>query len=126
MPLSSHRKDGGTVVEGADHRSYAPETLPILQSLLATLADLDFAYERERDRISRSTKDPSVRARALRTLEVEHHERREPYIRNVALLQGRIVPSPAVREEPLTAREEGNRSGRMLDSTFRWTGTTGH
>jgi hypothetical protein len=125
MTIWNHEPDDGCAAEGAERRCYSPEALPLLQSLLATLADLDFAYERERDRTSRSTQDPSVRARALRTLEVAHQERREPYIRHLTLLQGRTMPTPAVREEPLTTREEGSRSGRMVESTSRWTGEAG-
>ena len=116
MPLSKHEPDDSGGVEG---RFYSPGAQPLLQSLLATLADLDFAYERERDRISGSTEAPSVQARALRKLEVEHQERREPYIQHLSLLQEQMLPSFRREQEPLTPRAEGSRFGRMVERTSR-------
>jgi hypothetical protein len=73
-------------------RIYSPDVQPLLQSLLATLADLDFEYDRERERISSSTEDPNLRVRLLRKLADKHHERRDPYIRHLTALQARIMP----------------------------------
>jgi hypothetical protein len=64
---------------------------PLFQTLLATLANLDFDYERERERVSRSTTDPHMSTRLLRRLEERHRERRDPYIRHLAILQDRMV-----------------------------------
>jgi len=74
----------------ARRRIYSPDVQPLLQSLLATLADLDFDYERER--ISRSTEDSDLRVRLLRKLADKHRERRDPYIRHLTVLQSRITP----------------------------------
>jgi hypothetical protein len=73
-------------------RFYALEDEDLLQSLLTTLADLDFAYEQERERVSKSTKDASLRARMLQKLRDQHRERREPYIRHLTVLQELIMP----------------------------------
>ena len=77
----------GCALEGTERRCYSPDVQLLIQSLLATLADLDFAHERERDRVSSSTKDPSLQAQALRKLELEHQDRREPYIRDLTLIR---------------------------------------
>jgi hypothetical protein len=63
---------------------------PLLQSLLATLANLDFEYGQERERVVRSSPDMNVRIRALEKLKAQHRERREPYIQQLAILQGAI------------------------------------
>jgi hypothetical protein len=73
-------------------RIYSPDGQPLLQSLLATLADLDFDYEQERERISSSTEDSNLRVRLLRKLADKHRERRDPYIRHLTVLQARITP----------------------------------
>ncbi|MGF9762822.1 hypothetical protein AAII07_47435 [Microvirga sp. 0TCS3.31] len=72
-------------------RIYSPTIQPLLQSLLATLADLDFNYEKEREKLSSTSPDTSVRDRALKTLQNRHRERREPYIQQLAILQQRMM-----------------------------------
>ena len=69
---------------------YSPDLQPLLQSLLATLADIDFGYERERDTISTRTTDMNLKIRLLEKLREHHRERREPYIQQLAILQERI------------------------------------
>src|SRR5215211_970333 len=71
---------------------YSPDDQVLLQSMLTTLADLDFAYEQERERVSSSTNDASLRARMLQKLRDQHRERRETYIRHLTVLQERIMP----------------------------------
>jgi hypothetical protein len=71
-------------------RLYSPELQPLLQSLLATLADIDFEYERERDTISTRTTDMNLKIRVLEKLREHHRERREPYIQQLAILQERV------------------------------------
>jgi hypothetical protein len=71
---------------------YAADVQPLLQSLLATLADLDFDFERERERVSNSTSEPKLREPLLRKLAERHRERRDPYVRHLALLQARMMP----------------------------------
>ncbi|QRM35987.1 hypothetical protein [Microvirga sp. VF16] len=69
---------------------YAPDLPPLLQSLLATLADINFAYERERDKLSTSTRDMNLKIRLLEKLKQHHRQRREPYLQQLAILQERI------------------------------------
>ena len=79
------------IEESTSRRVYTPELQPLLQSLLSTLADLDFAYEQERERlIANDTQNPAARRRALERLNERHHERREPYIRQLEAIQVRI------------------------------------
>ncbi|MBJ6125806.1 hypothetical protein [Microvirga splendida] len=72
-------------------RIYSPAFQPLLQSLLATLADLDFDYEKEREKLSNASPDTSIRIRALEKLKTRHRERREPYIQQLAILQKRMM-----------------------------------
>lgn len=72
-------------------RIYSPAFQPLLQSLLATLADLDFDYEQEREKLSSTSPDTGVKSRALEKLRNRHRERREPYIQQLAILQKRMM-----------------------------------
>jgi hypothetical protein len=69
------------------------EVQPLFQSLLKTLADLDFDYERERKRVISSTEDPVLKSRLLSKLRERHRERREPYIQHLTILQERLMPA---------------------------------
>jgi hypothetical protein len=68
------------------HRYYSPTVLPLIQSLLATLADMEFAFEQECERV-RNTTDVRLRARILKGLRAKHQARRDTYVRELALLQ---------------------------------------
>ncbi len=70
----------------ANARYYSPETLPLIQSLLATLANIEFAFERECEKV-RGTTDIQLKARVLERLRAQHQSRREPYLRELARLQ---------------------------------------
>jgi hypothetical protein len=77
---------------GAHHpRIYSPAFQPLLQSLLATLADLDFDYEKEREKLSNASPDTNIKIRALEKLKNRHRERRDPYIQQLAILQKRMM-----------------------------------
>jgi hypothetical protein len=69
-------------------RMYSFAFQPLLSSLLSTVANMDFAYEREREKLSAATTD--VNLRALERLKARHDEQREPYIRQMAILHDRI------------------------------------
>ena len=71
-------------------RMYSPDLQPLLQSLLGTLADIDFEYERECDQISSRTIDMNLKIRLLEKLKQHHRQRREPYLQQLAILQERI------------------------------------
>jgi hypothetical protein len=77
-------------------RMYSPTLQPLLQSLLATLANMDFEYERERDRLSASARDANLKVRVLEKLKRQHRERREPYVQQLAILQERMRPDVGV------------------------------
>jgi hypothetical protein len=69
---------------------YSPNLQPLIQTLLSALADIDFEYECEREKIDRNTLDLPTKTRLLDRLKARHHERRMPYIRQLAILQKRI------------------------------------
>jgi hypothetical protein len=62
---------------------YLPYLEPLMQSLLATLADIDFEYEHELAKIDESAADESVKRRMRDRLVKEHQERREPYVQQL-------------------------------------------
>lgn len=72
-------------------RMYSHNIQPQLQSLLSTLADIDFDYELERETLSNSSTDSGLKIKALGNLKARHRERREPYIRQLAVLQQRMM-----------------------------------
>jgi len=72
-------------------RMYSPTLQPLLQSLLATLADIDFEYEREREKLNKHSPDVNLKIRVLERLKAQHRERREPYIQQLAILQKQIL-----------------------------------
>jgi septal ring factor EnvC (AmiA/AmiB activator) len=71
-------------------RMYSPDLKPHLQLLLSILADIDSEFEKERARISDSTKDLDQRIRLLEGLRQQHRSRRGSYLKQLALLQERI------------------------------------
>jgi len=79
------------IEETSRRRVYTPELQPLLQSLLSTLADLDFAYEQERERlIADDARNLVFRKRALVRLSERHREQCEPYIRYLEAIQTKI------------------------------------
>jgi hypothetical protein len=73
-----------------NNQPYSPSILPLMQSLAATLADIDFAHERDIEFIEGRAGDPALKARRLRTIKQEHRERRAPYVQELAALQSRV------------------------------------
>ncbi len=71
-------------------RMYPPNLQPLLQTLLSALADMDFEYECEREKLDGSSLDLRVKTQRLERLKTRHHERRIPYIRQLGILQKRI------------------------------------
>ena len=76
-------------------RQYSPEITPLLQSLLATLADIDFAYESDLEVVQNSATDEILKRKVIERLQQQHRERREPYIRQIKALQRRFLPMAA-------------------------------
>jgi hypothetical protein len=79
----------------AEARVYAPEITPLLQSLLATLADIDFTYESDLEVVQNSATDEVLKRNVIERLQQRHRERREPYIRQITALQRRFLPMAA-------------------------------
>jgi hypothetical protein len=79
----------------AEARLYSPEITPLLQSLLATLADIDFAYESDLEVVQNSATDEVLKRKVIERLQQQHRERREPYIRQITALQRRFLPMAA-------------------------------
>jgi hypothetical protein len=69
-------------------RCYSPATLPLMQSLLATLANIELEFEQNCEK-ARSIMDAQLRARVLERLKAKHQARREPYVRQISVLQKR-------------------------------------
>jgi hypothetical protein len=76
-------------------RAYPSELLPSLQSLLAALATIDFEHESDLETIRNSSVDEWLRQITIRKLQERHHERRTPYVRQLAALQKRIQSAAA-------------------------------
>jgi hypothetical protein len=71
-------------------RLYPPDIQPRLQAILATLADLDFAFESDLETITQSAADEVLKRQAIARLHERHHERRAPHLQQLAKLEQRI------------------------------------
>ncbi len=71
-------------------RVYSPDILPRLQSLLADLADIDFACEKSLKAIERGLGDESLKRRKIAQLWQDHQERRAPYVTALEELQAQV------------------------------------
>ncbi len=71
-------------------RTYPPELLPLLQSLLATLADIDFEHESDIRTVRDSSADEWLKESTIRKLQERNRERRAPYVRRLDGLQKHI------------------------------------
>jgi hypothetical protein len=78
------------VPSGEDTPVYSPEITPLLQSLLATLADLDFAYESDLEVVRNSATDAVLKRKVIDKLQQQHRERREPYVRQLTAVERQI------------------------------------
>jgi hypothetical protein len=72
------------------NRVYSPDILPRLQSLLADLADIDFACEKSLKAIERGLGDESLKRRKIAQLWQDHQERRAPYVTALEELQAQV------------------------------------
>ena len=66
------------------------ELSPAMQSLLATLADIDFAHQREVEKVTNSGLDDVFKSRLTAKLDRLHRERRQPYAQELLRLQNRF------------------------------------
>lgn len=76
---------------GRHHYPVYPDDIrPRLQSVLAALADLDFALERSIESVRANGTDEVQKREAINLLRKRHQERRAPYLRELSELQKRI------------------------------------
>jgi hypothetical protein len=85
---------------------YPSEFTPLLQVLLSTLADIDFAYECDAEVVRSSAADEAIKYRVLAKLAQQHEEKREPYLRQIAALEDRIAELFAETPRRLDETEE--------------------
>ena len=71
-------------------RTYSPEVLPLLQLLLATLADIDFEHESDIETVRNSSADEWLKQATIRKLQERRQQRRAPYVRKLEGLQKHI------------------------------------
>jgi hypothetical protein len=71
-------------------RMYSLEIGPLLQSLLATLADIDLAHKSDIETVRNSSAEDWLKQATIRRLQQRHGERRAPYVRRLEALQKRI------------------------------------
>lgn len=71
---------------------YSPDILPLLQSLLADLADIDMAYEKNIEVIRQSQVEEESKSQMRARLRQSHDEQRAPYVQELIALWERIKP----------------------------------
>ena len=71
-------------------QTYSPELLPLMQLLLATLADLDFEHASDLEAVRNSSADEWLKQTTIRTLQQRHQKRRAPYARRLDSLQKQL------------------------------------
>ncbi|HEV2564438.1 MAG TPA: hypothetical protein VGU19_05080 [Microvirga sp.] len=69
---------------------YSPDLLPLLQTVLSDLADIDFAHEKRLNAIKHSSADDESKSQMIARLWHEHRERRAPYIQQLIGLKERM------------------------------------
>ncbi len=84
MPADSQRQFSYVRMGAAC--TYPPEILPLLQSLLAILADLDFEHESDVQTVRESSADEWLKQTTIQKLQERHHERRASYVRKLESL----------------------------------------
>jgi hypothetical protein len=71
-------------------RQYPSELLPSLQSLLASLADIDFEHDSDVETVRNSSVDECLKQTVIRRLEERHRQRRAPYVAQLERLEKRM------------------------------------
>jgi hypothetical protein len=65
------------------------EFQPLMQSLLATLADIDLAHEHELEKVNSTSVDNTFKAKLITKLDQVHREKRHPYANELLNLEAR-------------------------------------
>ena len=91
---------------------YADDLLPVLQSTLASLADLDIRHEIERDYLEEWSGPDEVKQRLMAALEARWQHDREPIVQRLTQLDEEIR-APRKAHRPESVRHKGRAcSGR--------------
>jgi hypothetical protein len=69
---------------------YLPDLQPVLRSILAALADIDFAHESEVAIVKGRPAEECLKQSVIRRLEERRQERRAPYLRQLEAVEERI------------------------------------
>jgi hypothetical protein len=69
---------------------YPADLLPVLQSLLSTLADIEFAHQSEIEAVRSSSVEESLKQALIGELQERHRKRRERYARQLEELREHI------------------------------------
>jgi hypothetical protein len=88
MPATPERQSSNIGIGAAP--TYPPDFLPLLQLLLATLADIDYEHESDIETVRNSAADEWLKQATIRKLQDRHRERRAPYVRRLNGLQKQI------------------------------------
>lgn len=88
MPITPGQSSRSAV--GNVARVYPPDLQPLLQSILAALADIDLVHDSEVAIVRDSAADEWLKQTVIRKLDERHRERRAPYVRQLAALEARI------------------------------------
>ena len=88
MPITSGQPSSSAI--GILPRVYLPDLQPLLQSILAALADLDLVHASEAAIVRDSNADEWLKQTVIRRLEESHRARRAPYVRQLAAVEARI------------------------------------
>jgi hypothetical protein len=70
---------------------YPDDLQPALQNALALLADIDFLFEQERQKLAHWTGPESVKESLYDEIDREHQRAREPYVLMLSELHRRIM-----------------------------------
>jgi hypothetical protein len=88
MPATPERQSSNIGIGAAP--TYPPDFLPLLQLLLATLADIDYEHESDIETVRSSSADEWLKQATIRKLRERRHQRRVPYIRKLESLQKQV------------------------------------
>jgi hypothetical protein len=88
MPATPERQSSN--IEKGAAPTYSPDFLPLLQLLLATLADIDYEHESDIETVRNSPADEWLKQATIRKLQERRHQRRAPYVRKLEGLQKHI------------------------------------
>jgi hypothetical protein len=88
--MTDNRKRSSVRPESWHPRMYSLDLQPLLQSLLATLAEIDSAHQSDIETVRASSAEDWLKQATIRKLQQRHRERREPYVRQLEAVQARI------------------------------------